>query len=546
MHDPIASSGVLANESVVNPLKDEKSGFKDITLRDLFEQDRNRFNQFSTHVGDILFDYSKNHLKASTLERLCELAEAANLTQAIEALFNGEPVNFTEGRAAHHTALRTPHTAIDETKGKLINDCHQQMKQFVSAIESGEWTGYSGEAIKTVINIGIGGSDLGPAMAVNALRHTRPTSPLSFHFVSNIDPSQLLDALEQSDPATTLFIVASKTFTTMETLQNAMQAKQWLLRAAGEPAVIQQHFVAVTANIAKAEDFGINNANVFPMWDWVGGRYSIWSSIGLPLMLAIGEEGFEEFLHGGHLIDNHFRSAPLEKNVPVLMGLISIWYSHFFGTASHAVIPYEHYLQLFPNYLQQLDMESNGKSCARNGIKTPWNTGVPIWGGAGSNTQHSFHQLFHQGTTTVPLDFIVGTKSPNPLGNQHDYLYANCLAQSRALMQGKNYNECMEELLKSGMSESEAVALAPHKVIEGNKPSNTLVYPLLTPSVLGQLIALYEHKVFVQSIIWNINAFDQWGVELGKRISQDIFNVIKGSKSNLDSSTEGLIKLKKG
>lgn len=546
MHDPIASSGVLGNESVVTPLKEEKSAFKDITLRNLFEQDHNRFTQFSTRVGDILFDYSKNHIKTSTVERLCELAEAANLPQAIEALFNGEPINLTEGRAALHTALRTPKTLLDEPEAKLIDECHLQMTRFVSAIETGEWTGYSGEAIKTVINIGIGGSDLGPAMAVNALIHTRPASPLKFYFVSNIDPSQLLEALNHSDPATTLFIVASKTFTTMETLQNAMQAKQWLLRNAGDSSVIQKHFVAVTANVEKAEDFGINAANVFPMWDWVGGRYSIWSSIGLPLMLAIGADGFDEFLNGGHIVDKHFRSTPLENNVPVLMGLISIWYSHFFGTASHAVIPYEHYLQLFPNYLQQLDMESNGKSCARNGIKTHWNTGVPIWGGAGSNTQHSFHQLFHQGTTTVPLDFIVGTKSPNPLGNQHDYLYANCLAQSRALMQGRNYNECMEELLKSGMEESEALALAPHKVIEGNKPSNTLVYPLLTPSVLGQLIAIYEHKVFVQSIIWNINAFDQWGVELGKRISQDIFNVIRGSKPNLDSSTEGLIKLKNG
>ena len=550
-----ASLSPLNNPQLSAQLKTARDKFNSTSLKMLFESDLQRFQNFQIECGELILDFSKNHIDATSLQALCAIASAANLKSATEALFSGARVNNTENRAALHTALRAPIDKRPQDIAQLIESTQQRVYELSKSVSDGSWKGHTGKRITSIVNIGIGGSDLGPAMTVNALSAYQTNKELDFHFVSNVDPTDITTTLEKCSPETTLFIIASKTFTTLETLSNAHTARQWFLKFAEEKD-IPHHFIAISTNSEKVSEFGIDPANMLPMWDWVGGRYSIWSAIGLPLCIAIGEDGFKDFLAGAHTVDQHFYNAPMEKNAPVLMALLSIWYSEYFGTQSHGILCYEDYLDQFPDYLQQLDMESNGKCVTKNGEPVSYKTGIPVWGNVGSNSQHSFHQLLHQGTITVAVDFIVGLKSCNPCGDQQANLYANCLAQSQALMNGKSALEVAQELQQAGADDEEIKRLTPHKVITGNKPSTTIVYPKLTPSILGQLIALYEQKVFAQSVIWGINPFDQWGVELGKKLSGDIFKSLNSSKteasagqqrphtaSTRDSSTQGLIDL---
>ena len=536
---------VLTDTSLVAPLQKERDTLSKTPLRSLFAASPNRFDQFRVTCADLTLDFSKHRITSNTRSLLVALAQAANLKQKQADLFGGKTFNQTEGRAALHSALRAPAGKRPESVSAVIEDTLKKMVAFAGKINSGTWKGHTGKTINTVVNIGIGGSDLGPAMAVNALSAYRENPQLEFHFVSNIDPTDVQTTLKQCDPETTLFIVASKTFTTLETLSNANAARDWFITRTKAEDGIGKHFVAISTNLEKVKAFGIEAENIFPMWDWVGGRYSIWSAIGLPLCIALGESGFKAFLEGGHRVDEHFANADLEHNAPVLMALLSIWYAEFFDVQSHGILCYEDYLDHFPDYLQQLDMESNGKRVTFAGKPVSYHTGIPVWGNVGSNSQHSFHQLLHQGTITVPVDFIVGINSCNPCGEQQGQLYANCLAQSQALMQGRSLEEVEAELREQGLSEKQIQALAPHKVVPGNKPSTTIVYPQLTPAVLGQLIALYEQKIFTQSVIWDINPFDQWGVELGKQMSKTIFPLLSGEPApdTLDSSTRALIDL---
>jgi len=512
-----------------------------VHMRDLFAADAQRFDNFSLEAAGLFLDFSKNILTEETLALLIQLAQEAGLKNAIEAMFSGDKINNTEQRAAWHIALRRsasesalPVTEeVDATLGKIEN--------FVTKLHSGEWKGFTGKPIRHVINIGIGGSDLGPCMAAEALKHYHHPG-IESHFVSNVDPTHLYNTLKKIDPETSLFIIESKTFTTLETKKNAEAARHWFAQFSNTPEDIGKHFVAVSTNLAEAQKFGIQPDNIFPMWDWVGGRYSLWSAIGLPIACAIGFANFRKLLDGGNTMDRHFREAEFSKNLPVLLALLSVWYSNFFDTSSHAVVAYEQYLERFASYLQQLDMESNGKVVNKAGAALGYKTGVVLWGGAGTNTQHSFHQLFHQGSIVIPVDFLVGINSLNPLQDQQLHLYSNCLSQSLAMMNGKQYDEVVAELRQQGLSEAQIQTLAPHKVIPGNKPSNTIVYEKLTPEVLGALIALYEHKIFVQSVIWDINAYDQWGVELGKQISTRATQALQGAEPTFDSSTNGLVK----
>lgn len=533
----------LLNHPLVERLQAHQQRLVATGLSSLFAQDSQRFETFSATAAGLLMDFSKNHLDAAALADLLTLAREAGLKEGIAALLDGQPVNHTEHRMALHTALRLRDDELPASVAADVLATRRRMFDAVEKIQSGEWRGYSGKAIDTVVNIGVGGSDLGPNMAVDALQSFH-TGAQRFHFVSNIDPTHISRTLAVCDPETTLFIVASKTFTTLETLANANAARQWLVEHAGSASATTHHFVGVSANVAETTRFGIAPENVFPMWDWVGGRYSLWSSIGMSIALALGENGFREFLDGAREMDRHFRSAPFEKNMPVIMALLGVWHVNFFGCQSQAVICYDQNMAQFPAYLQQLDMESNGKGMQRNGKPVEWNTGAVLWGGVGTNTQHSFHQLFHQGTVTVPVDFIVGTGSSNPLGDQQMHLFANCLAQSQALMQGRSLASIQAEMQKKNLPADEIAKVAPHRVIAGNKPSTMLVYERLTPSVLGALIALYEHKVFVQSVIWNINPFDQWGVELGKQLSGELSRTLRGEEGDeqLDGSTRALIR----
>ena len=513
-------------------------------LRELFAADPTRFQRFHARAADLEFDFSKHRIQESTLELLSKLADDANLAARRDALFRGDPINSTEGRAALHSALRAPFDQRPAVIADDIENMQRRMFAFAESIASGSCHGSTGKPITNIVNIGIGGSDLGPSMTVNALQAHWANPTVKFHFVSNIDPTDIQTTLQQCDVETTLFIIASKTFTTLETLSNANAARSWFLSQGGTKAGIEEHFVAISTNQQKVAEFGIASHNIFPMWDWVGGRYSIWSAIGLPLCIALGPKGFCEFLEGAHRMDQHFLNSEFRTNAPVLMALLSIWYAEFFNVQSLGILCYEDYLDQFPDYLQQLDMESNGKRVCFDGTPVDYKTGMPVWGNVGSNSQHSFHQLLHQGTIDVPVDFIVGVNSCNPCGEQQAQLFANCLAQSQALMQGRTLEEVTAELRQQGMSEDEIEQLAPHKVIPGNKPSTTIVYPKLTPSVLGQLIALYEHKIFVQSVIWDINPFDQWGVELGKQMSRDIFKMLgEHNPTQSDGSTLGLIGL---
>lgn len=511
-------------------------------LRELFAADPARGTAYTLRVGDLYLDYSKHLVTDETLRLLRELAAATGVAELRDAMFRGDKINTTENRAVLHTALRAPREAVIEVDGEnVVPGVHavlDRMSAFSERIRSGEWTGHTGKPIKNVVNIGIGGSDLGPAMAYEALRSFTQRN-LTFRFVSNVDGADLHEAIRDLDPAETLFIIASKTFTTIETITNATSARDWLLTGlnAGQEAVAK-HFVALSTNAGKVEEFGIDTANMFEFWDWVGGRYSYDSAIGLSLMIAIGPDRFREMLGGFHLVDEHFRTAPPEENAPLLLGLLGVWYGAFFDAQSHAVLPYSHYLSKFTAYLQQLDMESNGKSVDREGNPVDWQTGPVVWGTPGTNGQHAYYQLIHQGTKVIPADFIgfaepVADLEPRLVG-QHDLLMANFFAQTQALAFGKTPDEVRAE----GVAEE----LVPHKTFPGNHPTTTILADELTPSVLGQLIALYEHKVFVQGAIWNIDSFDQWGVELGKVLAKKIEPVLTGGEGGeqLDSSTAAL------
>lgn len=518
----------------------------DLHMRDLFASDSQRFARFSLRFGDILFDYSKNRITDQTMRLLVDLARQANLGEWIEAMFSGRKINVTEDRAVLHVALRnrsnTPILVDGQDVMPEVNRVLEKMRVFSESVRSGEWRGYTGKAITDVVNIGIGGSDLGPKMVCEALKpYARPD--LHVHFVSNVDSTDLVEVLKQVNPETVLFLVASKTFTTQETMANAHSARRWFLAAAKDEAAVAKHFAAMSTNTAAVSEFGIDPLNMFEFWDWVGGRYSLWSAIGLSIALYLGMDRFEELLAGAHKVDQHFRSAPFEQNVPVIMALLGIWYNNFLGADSHAILPYDQYLMYFPAYFQQGDMESNGKSVTRDGEWVGYSTGPVIWGQPGTNGQHAFYQLIHQGTKLVPCDFLAAAHSQNPLGDHHPILLSNYLAQTEALMRGRTSEEARAELTKAGYSGDPLEALVPAKTFPGNRPTNSLLYPKLTPEILGSLIALYEHKIFTQGVIWNINSFDQMGVELGKQLAKKILPELTGSAavSSHDSSTNGLI-----
>lgn len=512
-------------------------------LRELFEADPNRGTGYTLRVGDLYVDYSKHLVTDETLELLRELAAATGVAELREAMFRGEKINTTEDRAVLHTALRAPADAVVEVDGEnVVPEVHavlDKMAAFSDQVRSGQWTGFTGKRIKNVVNIGIGGSDLGPAMAYEALRAFTDRA-LTVRFVSNVDGADLHEAVRDLDPAETLFIIASKTFTTIETITNAESAREWLLAGlGGDAAAVARHFVALSTNAEKVTSFGIDPDNMFGFWDWVGGRYSFDSAIGLSLMIAIGPDAFRELLGGFHTVDEHFRTAPPEQNAPLLMGLLGIWYGAFFDAQSHAVLPYSHYLSRFTAYLQQLDMESNGKSVDRDGNPVDWQTGPVVWGTPGTNGQHAYYQLIHQGTKVIPADFIGFARPigelPPPLAAQHDLLMANFFAQTQALAFGKTADEVRAE----GVPEP----LVPHKTFKGNHPTTTILAQDLTPAVLGQLIALYEHKVFVQGAVWNIDSFDQWGVELGKVLAKRVEPALTEGADvpGLDASSKALV-----
>jgi len=516
-------------------------------MRALFAEDPQRFTDFSLRLGDLLLDYSKNRIDHPTRALLIALAEQAGVEAARTAMFEGAELNLTEHRAVLHVALRNRSDRPIRVNGvdvmPEIRAVQAKMRTFSTQIRDGSWRGATGLPIRSVVNIGIGGSDLGPAMVVEALKPYQQDG-LALHFLSNVDGSHAAEILKRCDPATTLFIVASKTFTTQETIANASTARAWLVAALGEAAVAQ-HFVALSTNEAAVTAFGIDPANMFVFWDWVGGRYSLWSAIGLSIAVAIGFDRFEELLDGAFTMDEHFRTAPLAANLPVLLALIGIWNANFLGAEALAVLPYDQYLHRFPAFLQQLDMESNGKSVARDGTPVSWSTGPILFGEPGTNGQHAFYQLIHQGTRLIPCDFLVAAESHAPFAAHHPMLLANVLAQAEALMRGKNEAEVRAELTAAGLSGPALEALVPHRVFAGNRPSNILLYRRLDPRTLGMLIALYEHKVFVQGIIWDINSFDQWGVELGKALAKVILPELTGEAPPAphDSSTAGLIAL---
>lgn len=540
----------LTQRSAWQGLVQHAREMQQVHLRELFRQDVERFQRFSATCEDIFLDYSKNLVTAETMAKLFELAREVQVPAWTERMFNGEKINVTENRAVLHVALRNRSNTPIIVDGKdvmpEVNAVLAHMRAFSESVRSGKWKGYTGKSITDVVNIGIGGSDLGPVMVTEALKpYGKPG--LQVHFVSNVDGTHLAETLKRLDPASTLFIVASKTFTTQETLVNAQAAKAWLLQAMGDETAVARHFVALSTNGVEVARFGIDTQNMFAFWDWVGGRYSLWSAIGLSIALYIGMDNFEALLSGAHAVDQHFRSAPLEQNLPVVMALLGIWYNNFFGAQTHAVLAYDQYLHRFAAYLQQADMESNGKRVTRDGEVVDYSTGPVLWGEPGTNGQHAFYQLIHQGTKLIPCDFIATMASHNPLGQQHEILLSNFFAQTEALMKGKTAEEARAELQSQGVSGEALERLVPHKVFPGNKPTNSILVPQLTPRTLGMLIALYEHKIFVQGIIWNINSFDQWGVELGKQLAKAILPELSGDGvvDGHDSSTNGLINLYK-
>jgi len=519
-------------------------------MRDLFANDAQRFNKFSLNFTDLLLDYSKHRIDDETLPMLFQMAREAQVENWRERMFAGDKINTTEDRAVLHTALRnrsnTPVMVDGHDVMPDINAVLGQMRKFSDSVRNGSWRGYSGKKITDIVNIGIGGSDLGPVMVCDALK-PYASPDLAVHFVSNIDGAHLMRALSACHPETTLFIVASKTFTTQETMTNAHSARQWFLQAAVDDAHVAKHFVALSTNLTEVEHFGIDASNMFTFWDWVGGRYSLWSAIGLSIALYVGMDQFEQLLAGGHEMDNHFKTAPLEQNMPVIMALLGVWYNNFFHVDTQAILPYDQGMSRFPAYLQQADMESNGKFIDRHGERVKHKTGPVIWGEAGTNGQHAFYQLIHQGTQTVPCDFLMPIHSHYAIGKQgnahHKILLANFLAQTQSLMLGKTKQEARAELEAQKLTGEALENLLPHKVFDGNRPSSSILFDKLTPNTLGKLIALYEHKIFVQGIIWNINSYDQWGVEYGKQMAQKILPQLNSDDqvSNYDSSTNGLI-----
>jgi len=522
----------------------------DFELRTLFQYNENRFKEFSLETENFLFDYSKNLADSKTMELLLDLAKETELQSAIKSMFAGDKINETEGRAVLHTALRDfsdKEILVDgENIKPAIKKVLDQMKAFSESIISGSHKGFTGKEITDVVNVGIGGSDLGPVMVCSALKHFK--TRLSVHFVSNVDGNHMAEVVKDLDPETTLFIIASKTFTTQETMTNAKSAKDWFLKSGATEADVAKHFVALSTNIQSVKAFGIAEENIFEFWDWVGGRYSLWSAIGLSIVLSVGYENFEQLLRGAHDTDVHFQTAELDKNVPVLMGLLGIWYRNFFAAGTYAILPYSQYLDRFAAYLQQGDMESNGKSVDRNGEFVEYETGPIIWGEPGTNGQHAFYQLIHQGTELIPADFIAYAKSVNEVGEHQDILLANYFAQTEALAFGKTEDEVFNELKTSGKTEEEIEFLLPYKIFAGNTPTNSFLFKELTPFTLGQLIALYEHKIFVQGAIWNVFSFDQFGVELGKVLAGKILPELESEHTieTHDSSTNGLINYYKG
>ncbi|KQS28080.1 glucose-6-phosphate isomerase [Dyadobacter sp. Leaf189] len=515
-------------------------------LKSLFEEEPERAKKFSVRFGDILVDYSKNRISTRTRSYLVQLAEEAGVAEAIEQMFTGEKINVTEGRAVLHTALRNRSNDPVMVDGKDVmpdvNEVLDKMKEFSGKIRSGSWKGYSGKEITDLVNIGIGGSDLGPVMVTEALKaYSKPG--LNVHFVSNVDGTHIAETVKSLNPETTLFMIASKTFTTQETMANAHSARSWFLEKAKDENFVKKHFVAISTNRTEVEKFGIDPENMFGFWDWVGGRYSLWSAIGLSIACYVGFQNFEQLLSGAHEMDKHFRTTKFERNIPVLLALIGIWYNDFFDAQTQAILPYDQYMHRFAAYFQQGDMESNGKSTGRDGNAVAYQTGPVIWGEPGTNGQHAFYQLIHQGTKLIPCDFIAPAISHNPLGDHHKMLLSNFFAQTEALMNGKTNEEVRAELKASGKSAEEIEAIAPFKVFSGNRPTNSILVKKITPKVLGSLIAMYEHKIFVQGIIWNIYSFDQWGVELGKQLANKIYPELQNDwpVNNHDSSTNSLI-----
>jgi glucose-6-phosphate isomerase len=544
----------ITQSAIWKQLEQHQRAVEPLHLRDLFARDEGRFARFSLRLGDLLLDYSKNRVTDETMTLLRALAREAGVEAMRERMFAGEPINVTEGRAVLHVALRNRaqrpiFVGGPDGKNDVMPDVEAalaHMKSFSDAVRSGAWTGYTGKAIKAVVNIGIGGSDLGPVMVTEALR-PYARADLALHFVSNVDGSHIAEALKRVDPETTLFLVASKTFTTQETMTNAHTARRWFLDHArardGDESHVAKHFVALSTNTKAVSAFGIDPANMFVFWDWVGGRYSLWSSIGLSIALAVGFDNFQALLEGAFEMDEHFRTTPLEESLPVTLALLGVWYNNFFGAATHAILPYDQYLHRFPAYFQQGDMESNGKRVTRDGRRVDTETGPVIWGEPGTNGQHAFYQLIHQGTKLVPCDFLAAVETHNPLGNHHELLLANYFAQTEALLRGLDESEARKELAAQGLDGARLEALLPHKVFPGNRPTNSLLYQKLDPRTLGRLIALYEHKIFVQGVIWNVNSYDQWGVELGKKLAGAILPELgtNGDVATHDASTRGLI-----
>lgn len=515
------------------------------TMRELFAKDPDRFNKFSIEFGGILYDFSKNRITEETLDLLVSLAEHAKVKEMAEAMFTGEKINVTERRAVLHTALRNRANNPVYVDGKDVmpdvNRVLAKMKDFCARVRSGEWKGYTGKAITDVVNIGIGGSDLGPCMVCEALAPYQ--SILTPHFVSNVDGTHIVETVKKLNPETTLFIVASKTFTTQETMTNAHSAKKWLLDALKDEKAVASHFVALSTNREEVEKFGIDPNNMFEFWNWVGGRYSLWSAIGLSIALAVGFENFEELLTGAHEADVYFRTTPYKQNIPVVMALLGVWYNNFWNAETQAILPYDQYMRRFAAYLQQGDMESNGKGVDREGNRVDYSTGQIVWGEPGTNGQHAFYQLIHQGTKLIPCDFLMPVQTHNPIGDHHQKLVANFIAQTEALMKGKTEEEAYQELLKSGLDDAEAKRLAPAKVFTGNRPTSSFFFTKLTPKMLGKLISFYEMKIFVQGIVWNVNSFDQMGVELGKQLAKAVLPELVSSTptTSHDASTNALV-----
>lgn len=519
---------------------------QDMDLKTLFAKDEDRFDHFSTQFGsDILVDYSKNLVDQETMDKLFALANETELKAAIDAMFSGEVINQTEGRAVLHTALRNrsnkPVIVDGQDVMPAVNAVLEKMKSFTDRIISGDWKGYTGKAITDVVNIGIGGSDLGPYMVTEALAPYK--NHLNMHFVSNVDGTHIVETLKKVNPETTLFLIASKTFTTQETMTNAHSARDWFLAEAGDEAHVAKHFAALSTNATSVSEFGIDTDNMFEFWDWVGGRYSLWSAIGLSIALCVGYDNYVELLDGAHEMDNHFAETPFESNVPVILALIGLWYNNFYGAESEAILPYDQYMHRFAAYFQQGNMESNGKCVDRNGNEVDYQTGPVIWGEPGTNGQHAFYQLIHQGTKLIPCDFIAPALSHNPAGDHHQKLMSNFFAQTEALAFGKTKQQVEAEFAAAGKSAEEVANLVPFKVFEGNRPTNSILVKKVTPRVLGNLVAMYEHKIFAQGVIWNIFSFDQWGVELGKQLANQILPELADESpvDSHDSSTNGLI-----